>query len=172
MMYTKVYRELIAEKVHQSPTIETQEGETVDGKYLREVPEAGTTSQAAPEPSEAKQEGIMTFWASTSPKEELSRLQREDPDIGPILAAKMSGNKPSSPTTRHYWILWDSLEVQDVILLKTFFKRDHSGEYLQFIVPLSIRRMFFSRCTTFWCPAILAVRRRRKGSFKCSVDIP
>ena len=32
----------------------------------------------------------MTFRTSTRPKEEVSRLQRLDPDIGPILAAKVS----------------------------------------------------------------------------------
>ena len=94
---------------------------------------------------EQKQEGIMTFRASTRPKEELGKLQREDPDIGPILPAKATGNKPSSqemvtcsPATRHYEILWDSLVVYDGILL--FIKRDGSGEYLQFIVPLSMRK--------------------------------
>ena len=92
----------------------------------------------------------MTFWARTRPKEELSRLQRADPDIGPILAAKVSSNKPSSqemvtcsPATSHYWILLDALEVQDGILLKTFLKRDGSGEYLQFIVPLLCESSFF-----------------------------
>ena len=96
---------------------------------------------------EQKQEGITTFGANTRPKEELGKLQREDPDIGPILSAKVTGNKPSSqdmvtcsPATRHYWILWDSLVVYDGILLKKFIKRDGSGEYLQFIVPLSMRK--------------------------------
>ena len=96
---------------------------------------------------EQKQEGITTFWASTRPKEELGKLQREDPDIGPILSAKVTGNKPSSqdmvtcsPATRHYWILWDSLVVYDGILLKKFIRRDGSGENLQFIVPLSMRK--------------------------------
>ena len=96
---------------------------------------------------EQKQEGITTFGANTRPKEELGKLQREDPDIMPILSAKVTGNKPSSqdmvtcsPATRHYWILWDSLVVYDGILLKKFIKRDGSGEYLQFIVPLSMKK--------------------------------
>ena len=118
MMHTKFYRELMAEQGDQSPPIETREGESVDAKCPREV------SQGAPQPSAAKQEWIMTFWAGTRPTEELSRSQRADPDIGPILAAKVSGNKPSSqemitcsPATRHYSILWHSLEVRDGILL-------------------------------------------------------
>ena len=42
-----------------------------------------------------------------------------------------------------YQILLDpvgSLEVRGGILLKKFLKRDGSGEYLQFIVPLSMRK--------------------------------
>ena len=96
---------------------------------------------------EQKQEGITTFGANTRPKEELGKLQREDPDIGPILSAKVTGNKPSnqdmvtcSPATRHYWILWDSLVVYHGILLKKFIERDGSGEYLQSIVPLSMKK--------------------------------
>ena len=44
----------MAEQGDQSPLTETQEGESVDAKCLREVSETGTTSQGAPEPSEAK----------------------------------------------------------------------------------------------------------------------
>ena len=59
----------------------------------------------------------------------------------------MAGKRPSSQemvtcshATRHYWILWDSLVLRDGILLKRFFKQDGSGEYLQFIVPLVMRK--------------------------------
>ena len=120
---------------------------SINVKSLREVSEVATTSQGTTELPEPKQEGIVTFWACTRPKEELGKLQREDPDIRPILSAKVTGNKPSnqdmvtcSPATRHYWILWDSLVVYDGILLKKFIKRNSAGEYLQFIVPLSIRK--------------------------------
>ena len=147
MMHTKFYQELMANQEEQSLLVEGQKGESINVKCLREVSEVATTSQGTTEPPESKHEGIMTFWASTRPKEELGMLQKEDPDIGPILSAKVTGNKPSSqdmvtcsPATRHYWILWDSLVVYDGILLKKFIKRDGSGEYLQFIVPLSMRK--------------------------------
>ena len=147
MMHTKFYQELMANQEEQSLLVEGQKGEFINVKCLREVSEVATTSQGTTELPESKQEGIMTFWASTRPKGELGKLQREDPDIGPILSAKVTGNKPSSqdmvtcsPATRHYWILWDSLVVYDGILLKKFIKRDGSGEYLQFIVPLSMRK--------------------------------
>ena len=72
-----------------------------------------------------------TTWSSTRSAEDLRQQQRNDADIGPILQAKLTGNKPSSqdmvtrtPASRHYWILWDSLAVYDGILCKKFVKRD------------------------------------------------
>ncbi|MCG7868952.1 MAG: DDE-type integrase/transposase/recombinase [Candidatus Thiodiazotropha taylori] len=78
---------------------------------------------------------------------EVSKYQKDDPDIGPILEAKLSGKKPTSqemvtksPTCRHYWIIWDSLEVRDGILYKKFLKRDGTGSHTQLVVPLSLRK--------------------------------
>ena len=58
-----------------------------------------------------------------------------------------SGKRPSSkkmvtrsPACRHYWILWDSLILKDVILFKKLLKKDNSGEYLQYIVPSSMKK--------------------------------
>ena len=45
-----------------------------------------------------------------------------------------------SPATRHYWSIWDSLELQDGLLFKRFHKRDGSGSYLQFLVPRDLKR--------------------------------
>ncbi|MCG8044299.1 MAG: DDE-type integrase/transposase/recombinase, partial [Candidatus Thiodiazotropha endolucinida] len=77
----------------------------------------------------------------------ICRQQTEDPDIGPMLEAKVSGNKPSSqtmvtrgPACRHYWILWDSLVVHDGLLFKKFARQDGSGEYLQLLVPSSMKK--------------------------------
>ena len=67
--------------------------------------------------------------------EELRKLQREDPDIGPIVEAKLEGKRPSSqdmvrhsPATRHYWIIGDSLTLQDGVLVKKYLKQDGTGE--------------------------------------------
>ena len=58
-----------------------------------------------------------------------------------------SGKRPSSqemvtpsPVCRHYWILWDSLILKDGILFRKFLKKDNSSEYLQFIVPSSMKK--------------------------------
>ena len=79
--------------------------------------------------------------------EELRKLQREDPDIEPIVEAKLEGKNPSSqdmvtytPTVRHYWIIWDSITLQDGVLVKKYLKQDRTGEYLQFLVTRLMRR--------------------------------
>lgn len=71
-----------------------------------------------------------------------ARSQEEDENIGPIYKALREGMKPSSvdmmrssPETRHYWILWDSLSLRDGVMYKTFTKLDDTGTYQQSIVP-------------------------------------
>ncbi|MCG8045622.1 MAG: RNase H-like domain-containing protein, partial [Candidatus Thiodiazotropha endolucinida] len=144
MVHTDFYKEFIE---NQSADAQVKDGESVVIKALAETSEAGSSSPEAKEPARVKQGSVLTTWANSRSTEDLHRLQREDPDIAPILGAKMVGKKPSSqemvtcsPATRHYWILWDSLVLQDGILLKEFVKQDGSGEYLQFIVPRVMRK--------------------------------
>ena len=77
---------------------------------------------------------------------EISKCQFDDADIGPILGAKLSGVKPSnqemvtkSPACRHYWVVWDSLEVREGILYKRFLKRDGTGDHTQLLVPSTLK---------------------------------
>ena len=86
-------------------------------------------------------------WAGDKSVADLNRLQDADEDIGPILRAKLANDRPAgralvtmSPGCRHYWILWDSLVIQDGLLFKKFVKKDGSGEYLQFIVPKAMKQ--------------------------------
>ena len=117
-------------------------------KALAEASEPGPQSSPdATEPADVKSGIISTTWASTRSTEDLRRLQREDPDIARVLAAKVAGKQPSSremviccPATRHYWILWDSLVLQDGSLFRRFLKQDGSGEYLQFLIPSFTRK--------------------------------
>ena len=44
------------------------------------------------------------------------------------------------PAARYYWIQWDSLVIHDGILFKKVMKKDGTGEYLQFIVPSSMKK--------------------------------
>ena len=77
---------------------------------------------------------------------ELQKSQREDPDIGTILQAKLSNTRPTSqemvaksPAARHYWVLWDTLEVHRDVLFKRFRKQDGTAEYFQLVVPQSLK---------------------------------
>ena len=45
-----------------------------------------------------------------------------------------------SPASRHYWIIWDALILQDSLLCKKFIKKDGTGEYIQFIVPTAMKK--------------------------------
>ena len=147
MVHSEFYKELIAAQENQSAGTQIKVGEFEVIKALAQESELGPSSPNATEPQEVKQGSVSTTWTSTRSTEDLRRCQREDPDIAPILKAKMAGKRPSSQemvtcshATRHYWILWVSLVLRDGILLKRFFKQDGSGEYLQFIVPLVMRK--------------------------------
>ena len=76
----------------------------------------------------------------------LQKAQNDDTDIGLILRAKMTNNRPTSkemstksPAARQYWLLWDNLEIHNDGLFKRFVERDGTGEYLQLIVPQSLK---------------------------------
>ena len=79
--------------------------------------------------------------------DKLRTLQEADPDIQPILTTKTENKRPSSsdmvtrsPAARHYWVLWESTELENGVLYKRHIKQDGTAEYMQLIVPLSLRR--------------------------------
>ena len=145
MVHKEWYKELMVSQVPVSEAKNHQEDKMVNVRALEEEPEPRTSSQG--NVKERQQLNILTTWSSTRSAEDLHQQQRNDANIGPILEAKLTGNKPSSqdmvtrsPASRHYWILWDSLAVYDGILCKKFVKRDGSGEYLQLVVPSSMKK--------------------------------
>ena len=145
MMHDSLYKELLASQ--EETIVDLKEGESEKVKCLKEISEAGPSSKDPAESAKKEPDKVTTFWASTRPLQDLLRLQREDTDIGPIMLAMESGKRPSSqemvtrsPACRHYWILWDSLVLRDGILFKMLLKRDKTGEYLQFIVPSSMKK--------------------------------
>ena len=86
-----------------------------------------------------------TGWALPYSMRTLRTKQMADEDIGPIIKWLEAGKRPvgpvvcaSSPATRHYWNLWESLVIEDGVLFRNFHKKDGTGSYLQFLVP---RRM-------------------------------
>ena len=77
---------------------------------------------------------------------ELRTKQLKDPDIAPLIKWKEDGKRPigkevssSSPATCHYWLYGDALFLTDGVLFCKFMKRDGSGNFVQFIVPRSMK---------------------------------
>ena len=94
-------------------------------------------------------------WGGLYTASALQKMQERDPDIGPIHSWMQTHSHPDSktiasqsPATRHYWTHWDSLQLKNGILFKQFYKRDGSGEYLQFIVPRQMRKEVFQQMHT------------------------
>lgn len=86
------------------------------------------------------------LWDPKFASEQIRQNQAKDPDINPVLKAKLEGCKPSShemlmqsPAARHYWILWDNLDLKDGVLFKRFVKSNQTGEFNQPVVPFQMR---------------------------------
>ncbi|CAC5365606.1 unnamed protein product [Mytilus coruscus] len=96
--------------------------------------------------NQSEQENTWNVWKSGYTIMQLKHFQESDRDIGPILKWKTEGERPSwkelerySPATRHYWHLWDSLQIKDGVLFKEFLKRDGSGHHFQFMTPSNMK---------------------------------
>ena len=86
-------------------------------------------------------------WIQGYTSEEIRKSQLGDTCIGKVLRWVESGARPygqevcsSSPAVRHYWNCWDSLIIEDGVLCKKTFQKDGTNEYLQCILPESMRR--------------------------------
>lgn len=108
-------------------------------------PVAGPSHKVDVAYTNSKKQSSNWIWEYTP--ENLVKEQMEDPDIAPILLAKQGGVKPpntemvsQSPATRHYWIIWESLEIKEGVLFKQFRKGNDSDSYCQLIAPRSMKR--------------------------------
>ena len=127
---------------------ETEEDITND-KLIRAISEPKPGPSSMPEEKGNQSVGDQTnwSWASEQNQSTIRSLQYEDPDISPILQAKIQDCKPSastmarySPATRHYWIIWDVLETKDGILYKRFNRKNGCGSHTQLLVPDSMKK--------------------------------
>ena len=104
---------------------------------------------------QSAEENTWTPWNNGYSRKELQSIQKDDPAIGPILRWKECSSRldrvelvKDSPATRHYWYLWDSLEITDELLLKQFHRKDGVESYNQFIVRLRLERKSLKICMT------------------------
>ena len=148
MLHEQFYKELEAKDSEAEP----QGKETDVAKTVEETKEADkavqstSTSGHGREPGQNEVQSVVSWFQGRSALD-LAKVQDEDPDIGPILRGKLSNTKPSSqemtvrsPAARHYWIIWDSLVLQDGLLCKRYTKKDGTGQYLQFVVPSVMKK--------------------------------
>ena len=142
MVHEKLYKDLTT---HESAL--QQDTETAKG--VGELPEAVPGPFSKPDSSDCTQPDthLITSWFQGKSTAELRKLQENDSDIGPILRAFVSERRPTSqemsvmsPASRHYWIIWDTLILQDSLLCKKFIKKDGTGEYIQFIMPTAMKK--------------------------------
>jgi len=97
---------------------------------------------------QSSDENIWTPWNGGYSRDELQSLQKNDPDIGPLYKWKESDTRPDkskmvdkSPTLRHYWYLWDSIEIIEGLIFKRFMTKNGIEEHTQFIVPLKLKEV-------------------------------
>ena len=142
MVHEKLYKDLTT---HESAL----QQDTQTAKGVDELPEAVPGPSSKPDSSDCTQPDphLITSWFQGKSTAELRKLQENDSDIGPILRAFASERRPTnqemsvmSPASRHYWIIWDTLILQDSLLCKKFIKKDGTGEYIQFIVPTAMKK--------------------------------
>ena len=127
-------------------TVSDKDADAEQVRAAKQEPQPGTSHQEDDNRRISRQ-SAYTPWANGWSTAELQTLQLEDPDVGPILQAKLADKKPDSkemvrksPACRHYWILWDMLTVRQGLLFKKFVKKDGNGDYQQFIVPRALKK--------------------------------
>ena len=142
MVHEKLYKDLTANESALQQDTETAKG-------VDELPETVPGPSSKPDSTDCKQTDphLITSWFQGKSTAELRKLQESDPDIGPILRAFFSERRQTSqemsvmsPASRHYWVLWDTLFFQDGLLCKKFIKKVGTGEYVQFVVPTTMKR--------------------------------
>lgn len=85
-------------------------------------------------------------------KEEVRRLQQEDANIGPVMSWLETGLRPpkevldsGDPEIKSYWMQWDSLTLTDGLVYRKFERPDGICQYLQLLVPRSMRCTFLKK---------------------------
>jgi hypothetical protein len=77
----------------------------------------------------------------------MKQKQLADPHVGPVYRWVEKGVRPTpmevkttSPTTRHYLLMWNSLIIHDGVLHRKFYKQNLSTSHLQVIVPQAMKK--------------------------------
>ena len=112
-------------------------------------------------------------WECGKSRLDMSKDQQEDPDIGPILSAKKEGIRPQwqemlnkSPATRHYWLIWDMLQLREGILFRLFTPQNSTEKLVQYVVPRSMRTSVLTQVHDSLLSAHLGVKRTKSKTLQ------
>ena len=80
--------------------------------------------------------------------EDLASKQREDPDISFVYESLLKGRKrPSSsevvtkrPAARHYWVIWNSLSLDNGLVVKECLQKNGLSKYFQLLIPRCLKK--------------------------------
>jgi len=126
-------------KLGSLPTLITGMGCYIHGLISCRISRVETRASSHPPQAEA--------WFQDHSSAHLQKVQREDPNIGQVLAWLGVGSRPTpklmcsaNPELRHYWNLWGSLEIHNGLLFKRSQKKDGTHSHLQLLVPKVLRK--------------------------------
>ena len=110
---------------------------------------------------------VLTISCRGQSQVSLRDLQLADPDVGPILRGKDSGQKPSLSESLangpSYWRLhqiWRQLIVKDGILWRVFESYNGNTSHLQLVTPIALREEV-TMSMEVPCPWAILVKTRR-----------
>ena len=80
--------------------------------------------------------------------DDLASKQRKDPDISFVYESLLKGSKrPSSsevvtksPAARHYWIIWNSLSLDNGLVVKECLQKNGLSKYFQLLIPRCLKK--------------------------------
>ena len=111
------------------------------------------SSQDGPPPPQELNVGDASQWCARHFPAELARLQREDPDLGPVMEWMDQGKPPSreeaaswSPFTRELWLSWDQLKRVEGVLYRCSPEGQAQTEHLQLLIPRVLRKEVLQFC--------------------------
>ena len=97
--------------------------------------------------------GSANQWCARHTPAELARLQREDPDLGPVMEWLDEGQPPSreeaaswSPLTRELWLGWDQLKRVDGVLYRCTPEVLPRVSTMQLLIPRVLRQEVLQFC--------------------------
>lgn len=129
-----------APEIHGLDFSKTKEEEI---RAVQEEPKPGTSKT----PMRTLQNPVNQLcWLEFYTPDMMSTEQKEDPDLSRVIDGLEKSERPSnneladkSPATRHYFLIWESLLLQEGVLYRTSRSKDGMRASKQLVVPSELR---------------------------------